>query len=318
MTERTCIDCGAIVTRKPGARGRIAERCLDCKRSRQRQRDADRRDTPCSICGKLLYSSRTSLPPERRTCLDCRRSRRPADPPFQTWTCRDCGAESSRPSTIGRVPWYCDACPTARITPTPCVDCGTPTLKERCNPCARGAHSDKRGTCTDCGQLRVLDSGRCIACVIEARPEPMTRWERAERRRDSAAAGHPSSGVWTVGRCHYCGCVFTVRAGRPARFCSKRCQALDKGSRRRARAHDVWIGEVNRFAVFERHAWTCHICGDPIDRTLPANDPMSGSLDHVIPLVGRGPHVESNLRPAHMMCNSLKSLDDVGVPLSMA
>lgn len=139
MTERTCIDCGAIVTRKPGARGPIASRCADCRLAHQ---DAAQRDTPCSICGKLLHSSRTSLPPERRTCLDCRRSRRPAEPPPQTWTCRECGAQCSRPSTIGRVPRYCSACATIRATPRPCLDCGAPTLKERCNPCARGAHSD--------------------------------------------------------------------------------------------------------------------------------------------------------------------------------
>lgn len=29
-------------------------------------------DTPCSACGKLLYSGTTSLPPEQRTCRPCR------------------------------------------------------------------------------------------------------------------------------------------------------------------------------------------------------------------------------------------------------
>lgn len=41
-------------------------------------------DTPCSQCGKLLWSATTSLPPGDRTCRDCRRSDRP--------DCAHCGA----------------------------------------------------------------------------------------------------------------------------------------------------------------------------------------------------------------------------------
>jgi 5-methylcytosine-specific restriction endonuclease McrA len=33
---------------------------------------ARRADTPCSLCGKLLFRSRSSLPPERMTCHGCR------------------------------------------------------------------------------------------------------------------------------------------------------------------------------------------------------------------------------------------------------
>lgn len=32
------------------------------------------RNLPCAICGKLLYSSRTSLPPGQATCRECRRT----------------------------------------------------------------------------------------------------------------------------------------------------------------------------------------------------------------------------------------------------
>lgn len=36
---------------------------------------AKKPDTPCSICGTLLWSGRTSLPAERRVCWPCRRVR---------------------------------------------------------------------------------------------------------------------------------------------------------------------------------------------------------------------------------------------------
>lgn len=35
---------------------------------------ASRPDTPCADCGKLLWSSNTSLPPGKRRCLGCRRA----------------------------------------------------------------------------------------------------------------------------------------------------------------------------------------------------------------------------------------------------
>lgn len=169
----------------------------------------------------------------------------------------------------------------------------------------------KRKPCATCGVRTTGD--RCTTC--RAREERATRRRDAARRRlDVAAVGKLGGRVWTMGRCHYCGDDLTTRSSSPARFCSDRCASLDKGARRRARGHDVWIAEVRRYAVFEQHDWTCHLCGEPIDQSLPPNDPMVGSLDHVIPLIGRGPHVESNLRPAHMMCNSLKSIEEHGQP----
>jgi 5-methylcytosine-specific restriction endonuclease McrA len=50
----------------------------------------------------------------------------------------------------------------------------------------------------------------------------------------------------------------------------------------------------------------CWICGGDIDRTLPAKNKWSWTLDHVVPLAQR-PELafdESNLRPAHMWCNA--------------
>ncbi len=195
---------------------------------------------------------------------------------------------------------------------TPCIDCGEPTTKERCNPCARGRHSDTRGSCTECGRLRVLTDRRCVACIRASRN---VRRSRAERI--IAVAAHGSTGKrWSAGRCNYCGAQFTALG--IARFCSRRCMQRNARAVARARRHDVWIRDVRRYAVFENHGWVCHICHEPIDPTLPLNDPMVATLDHVIPLVGRGPHVESNLRPAHMMCNSLKSMDEHGQPCTVS
>jgi 5-methylcytosine-specific restriction endonuclease McrA len=51
----------------------------------------------------------------------------------------------------------------------------------------------------------------------------------------------------------------------------------------------------------------CHICGKPIDYTLPHTDPMSFVMDHVIPLKYGGPPVSAtNTAAAHRLCNGRK------------
>lgn len=49
----------------------------------------------------------------------------------------------------------------------------------------------------------------------------------------------------------------------------------------------------------------CWICGHQIDLLLPAKDPMSFTVDHVVPVSRGGPLRDVRyLRPAHRRCNS--------------
>ena len=50
----------------------------------------------------------------------------------------------------------------------------------------------------------------------------------------------------------------------------------------------------------------CHICGLPIDYTLPHTEPKSFVIDHVIPLAKGGSDDITNIRAAHRDCNSTK------------
>jgi len=63
---------------------------------------------------------------------------------------------------------------------------------------------------------------------------------------------------------------------------------------------------VSRLAIYERDDWTCHICGDQVDRNAQVPDLAAPVLDHVIPIVRGGPHTEDNLKTAHFYCNSVK------------
>ena len=50
----------------------------------------------------------------------------------------------------------------------------------------------------------------------------------------------------------------------------------------------------------------CHICGQPIDYTLPHLDPGAFVVDHVIPLARGGVDDITNKAAAHRSCNSTK------------
>lgn len=50
----------------------------------------------------------------------------------------------------------------------------------------------------------------------------------------------------------------------------------------------------------------CHICGQPIDYTLPYLDPGEYVVDHLIPLTNGGPDTLANKAAAHRQCNRNK------------
>lgn len=52
----------------------------------------------------------------------------------------------------------------------------------------------------------------------------------------------------------------------------------------------------------------CAICGKPVDKTLKSPDPMSATVDHIIPVKKNGDPVSlDNLQLTHRICNRMKS-----------
>lgn len=78
---------------------------------------------------------------------------------------------------------------------------------------------------------------------------------------------------------------------------------IDRGHQRRALVRGVTVGEVDYEAL-----WTgrCGICELPMNRELAYPDPLSKSVDHIVPLALGGPHEQSNLQYAHLRCNVAK------------
>lgn len=74
----------------------------------------------------------------------------------------------------------------------------------------------------------------------------------------------------------------------------------------RAEKYGVPFEQFNKFDVYDRDGWTCGICLDPVDPELMYPNPMSVSLDHVIPLSKGGGHLPSNTQCSHLSCNVRK------------
>lgn len=60
------------------------------------------------------------------------------------------------------------------------------------------------------------------------------------------------------------------------------------------------------FEIYERDGWVCGICEASVDRNVEWPDPLSVSLDHVVPVSLGGVHTRDNAQCAHLVCNLRK------------
>lgn len=67
------------------------------------------------------------------------------------------------------------------------------------------------------------------------------------------------------------------------------------------------VYERNRKRIFAMYS-TCALCGKPVDFSLKYPDPMSATIDHIVPIsLGGSPIELENLQLAHNACNIKKS-----------
>lgn len=195
--------------------------------------------------------------------------------------CAGCGVELAgrRPQTK----WCRDAC---RVRS---YDRASPPRTYTCQVCGCSATQQGRG-----GPRKM-----CPACS--------TRWGKIERVRTieryeclSCGAGFgrlPTKGQrpkWCP-RCRLQSPLGSARKRHPDTY-----QAADQ--RRRARLAGVEVEKFNHVDVFERDGWRC-FCGKKVDPRRRFPDPLSVSLDHVIPVSEGGGHTRANTRCSHLTCN---------------
>ena len=100
--------------------------------------------------------------------------------------------------------------------------------------------------------------------------------------------------------CVHCGVVMPKTMRVDARFCSEVCNsAAHRLKRGQGRVGPGRRREIERAYIIARDSGRCHLCGQKCE-------PSEITLDHVVPLSLGGSHDESNLRVAHLSCNTSK------------
>lgn len=204
----------------------------------------------------------------------------------------------------------------------PCAECGKlmhrtpsslPEGQAMCHPCRR----QRAGRLAD--QRLIDQTNRCLNCggaipVPPAYPGRLMCSDACGRARKAAsmlrARAQRPEGL-QPGPCSDCGETTSREANGFGRFCagcSKR-----RASTRNARKSKGWslkhlLPSVQAVAARDNHI--CHVCGGAVDMSLPFNDAMAPTRDHIIPRSAGGGHDPSNLKLAHRSCNSRR-----GAPL---
>lgn len=107
-------------------------------------------------------------------------------------------------------------------------------------------------------------------------------------------------------------CMSTIEWKPRRKYCTGCADEALREAKYRARVkykhrlRDLAIEPFERIDIFERDNWTCSICREPIQPDLQYPDPMSPSIDHIVPVAHGGAHSRENVAAAHLVCNVRK------------
>lgn len=74
-------------------------------------------------------------------------------------------------------------------------------------------------------------------------------------------------------------------------------------SARRARKYCEGAEAFSINEIFERDGWRCQLCHRKVNNRLKWPNPLSPSLDHIVPLSKDGKHIKTNVHLTHLRCN---------------
>lgn len=141
-----------------------------------------------------------------------------------------------------------------------------------------------------------------IYCSTQCRTKATTQRDAARRQQDSPTPADM--------HCARCAALVTWKPGR--KYCAPCADDALREARYRCRVaykHKLRALAVDTFDphdIYERDAWTCSLCNQPIDQALQYPNPMSASIDHIIPVSLGGAHSATNVAAAHLVCNLRK------------
>jgi 5-methylcytosine-specific restriction endonuclease McrA len=105
-----------------------------------------------------------------------------------------------------------------------------------------------------------------------------------------------------------------ARHGNPGQCAACQARNFSKSSKRRGSggAKHVTKSKIKIRQLCEQQKWKCSLCGGRISLKYKNPDPLSISVDHVIPVSLGGTHDLANLRIAHRGCNIKKGNRSLG------
>ena len=221
-----------------------------------------------------------------------------------------------------------------------CVGCGrtfrpTGQNQKRCQrDCGRRRKPHRlKGICSDCGQPRRKDGGRCKPCSNK-RPRRRTlvlclrcdqpHWPWRNRVRH-ALKFCSASNCMEIGRerrrllrglrkrtpleqvtCLNCLERFTLKKRNGQIFCSKTCQTRYKARKRKLVLRGLNPVPLSVVVLHRRDAGRCLLCGKRVKLSRKYPHPEAATVDHIVPITMGGSNTYDNAQLAHARCNKAK------------
>ena len=151
----------------------------------------------------------------------------------------------------------------------------------------------------------------CEWCAISFETEYDTKTyctrqhkERARHYRKTSRPGKEFKAQFSR-LCKGCAAPFTTRRTQKL-YCTTECQKFYRQQYLRDRDRMYRNAKTPAFKarIYFKSNGKCGICHQAIDTTLAWPDPLSLSLDHIVPRSLGGTHSAHNLQAAHLECNA--------------
>jgi hypothetical protein len=277
----------------------------------------------CTVCDQPFIRVQARGRPVTRCESHRVKAKRPRQIRLRLKNCLRCW-KSMKPGTVGRPKKWCSAeCRRNRSAERERLSRRSLGMEKRdcriclkpLNPNGEWLHGHKLYCSRECGHLARCVQSLCVICQ-----EPFFHLPNA-----GTTCSYKCRGMFNWQKkaleleaytCKTCDQTFIAPKQANRTFCGQVCHdayykkrrslLLNATRRLTQMGHHTSVEAIVPIEVFKRDNWTCWICTQPIDRGQQWPQPLSPTIDHVIPITKGGEHTMANVRCAHAVCNNKK------------